>query len=184
MSKSALIKYYAACFITSITVIILSDYLINKGLGIDLLGFKSISGLIIEFIIIDLIPLVIICYFALVLITNESRRNERSMYVSLYFIINFISMLILRNIPAEYMYIDNELNMYNHYGLCVLTGILAVFSLIKEKSIIVEEYSRYRVLFYILNKFASIITSIASCSMIMIYYVIISFIIKYTGLKQ
>lgn len=179
-----MVKYYTRYIVTNAVIILLADYFINKGFGIDLLKYKSISGLILEFIIIDFIPLIIICYFVSVLIKNESRRNDRSMYLSLYSIINFICLLILRNIPAEYMNKDNELNMYNHYGLCVVTGILAVFYLIKEKSIKSEEYSRYRLLFCFLRKFAIIITSTASCSIINVYYVIISFVIKYTGLKQ
>lgn len=136
-----MVKYYTQYIVTNAVIILLADYFINKGFGIDLLEYKAVSGLILEFIIIDFIPLIIICYFVSILIKNESRRNDKSMYISLYFIINLICLLILRNIPVEYMNKNNELNMYNHYGLCVVTGILAVFNLIKEKSIISEKYS-------------------------------------------
>lgn len=136
-----MVKYYTQYIVTNAVIILLADYFINKGFGIDLLEYKAVSGLILEFIIIDFIPLIIICYFVSILIKNESRRNDKSMYISLYFIINLICLLILRNIPAEYMNKNNELNMYNHYGLCVVTGILAVFNLIKEQSIISEKYS-------------------------------------------
>lgn len=178
-----MIKFCSKYIVTGVIVILITDYLINKWIGTGLLEDKSIFGLIIEFIIIDFIPLLIICYFASILITDVIRRNVKGMYISLYFIINFICMLILRNVPAEYMHKENELSIYNHYGLCIVTAIFAVYNFVKERYY-AEEYSRYKTFFSFFKKTAVIITSIVSCNSIMIYYVIISFIVKYTGLKQ
>ena len=179
-----MIKFCSKYIVTGVIIILITDYLINKWIGTGLLEHKSILGLITEFIIIDFIPLLIICYFASILITDVIRRNVKGMYISLYFIINFICMLILRNVPAEYMYKENVLSIYNHYGLCIITAIFAVYNFVKERYYAEEEYSRYKTFFSFFKKTAVIITSIVSCNSIMIYYVIISLIVKYTGLKQ
>lgn len=91
--------------VAGVIIILITDYLINRWTGISLLEYKSISGLLIEFIIIDFIPLLIICYFVSILITNVSKINVKDMYISLYFIMTFIWLLILHSIPTEYIYI-------------------------------------------------------------------------------
>ena len=169
--------------VTGVIIILITDYLINRWTGISLLEYKSISGLLIEFIIIDFIPLLIICYFVSILITNVSKINVKDMYISLYFIMTFIWLLILHSIPKEYMYKENQLNMYNHYGLNTAIAVFAVYNFIKEKYYGEEEYSRYKTFFSFTKKTASVITSIVSCNIIMIYYVIINLIVKYTELK-
>lgn len=105
------------------------------------------------------------------------------MYISLYFIMTFIWLLILHSIPTEYMYKENQLNMYNHYVLNTAIAVFAVYNFIKEKYYGEEEYSRYKTFFSFTKKTASVITSIVSCNIIMIYYVIINLIVKYTELK-
>ena len=89
-----MIKFCSKYIVTGVIIILITDYLINKWIGTGLLEHKSILGLITEFIIIDFIPLLIICYFASILITDVISRNVKGMYISLYFIINFICMLI------------------------------------------------------------------------------------------
>lgn len=169
--------------VAGVIIILITDYLINRWTGISLLEYKSISGLLIEFIIIDFILLLIICYFVSILITNVSKINVKDMYISLYFIMTFIWLLILHSIPTEYMYKENQLNMYNHYGLNTAIAVFTVYNFIKEKYYGKEEYSRYKTFFSFTKKTASVITSIVSCNIIMIYYVIINLIVKYTELK-
>lgn len=168
--------------VTGVIIILITDYLINRWTGIRLLEYKSISWLLIEFIIIDFIPLLIICYFVSILITNVSKINVKDMYISLYFIMTFIWLLILHSIPAEYMYKENQLNMYNHYGLNTATAVFAVYNFIKEKCYGEEEYSRYK-FFSSAKKNVTIITSIVYCNTIMVYYIIVNLIVKYTELK-
>lgn len=120
--------------VTGVIIILITDYLINRWTGISLLEYKSISGLLIEFIIIDFIPLLIICYFVSILITNVSKINVKDMYISLYFIMTFIWLLILHSIPKEYMYKENQLNMYNHYGQILQQQYLLYIILLKKNT--------------------------------------------------
>lgn len=147
-----MIKYCKQYVVAGVIIILITDYLINRWTGISLLEYKSISGLLIEFIIIDFIPLLIICYFVSILITNVSKINIKDMYISLCFIMTFIWLLILHSILIEYMYKENQLNMYNHYGLNTATAVFAVYNLIKEKYYGEEEYSRYKTFFLLLKK--------------------------------